>query len=58
MSRVVANSAGDVIHLFPGCGTIADYLNENGLYPSLTYLYLRTILCVISEEDEQQGPVV
>ena len=54
MSRVVANSSGDVVHSFPGCGTIADYLNENGLYPSLTYLYLRTI-CVISEEDELQN---
>ncbi len=53
MSRVVTNSAGEVIYSFPGCGTIADYLNENGLYPSLTYLYLRTI-CT-SEEDEQQN---
>ena len=51
MSRVVANSAGDAIISFPGSGTIADYLSMNGLYPSLTYLYLRTIY-LESEENE------
>ena len=53
MPRVVTNSAEQVIHSFPGCGMIADYLTENGLYLSLTYLYLRTI-CVTSDKGEQQ----
>ena len=52
MSKCVTNSAQEVILSFPGSGTISDYLNENGLYPSLTYFYLRTI-CINSEEDEQ-----
>ena len=51
MSKVVANSAGEVILSFPGDETIVDYLTANCLYPSLTYLYLRTIY--VDSDDEE-----
>ena len=61
MSKVIANPTGEAIVSFPGNGTISDYLSMNGLYPSLTYLYLRT-LSFDSGEDEptlfQKAPVL
>ena len=55
MSKVVANSAGEVILSFPGDGTIVDYLTANCLYPSLTYLYLRTIY--VDSDDEEENVI-
>ena len=38
----VCDTTQTVIVEFPGDGTIESYLKENGLYPSTTYLYLRS----------------
>ena len=51
ISKVIANPTGEAIVSFPGNGTIADYLSTNGLYPSLTYLYVRTLSFDSGEEE-------
>ena len=38
----VCDTTQTVIVEFPGDGTMESYLKENGLYPSTTYLYLRS----------------
>ena len=38
----ICDTTQTTIIRFPGNGTIESYLKENGLYPSTTYLYLRS----------------
>lgn len=59
----ICDTTQTAIIRFPGEGTIESYLKENGLYPSTTYLYLRsqhqdTFFSQL-EDDEQkfEGPV-
>ena len=42
MTVSVCSATRAEITAFPGGGTLNDYLEENGMYPSSTYLYLRT----------------
>lgn len=42
MKKVITDSAGGVIIRFPEEGTVSDYLNANGMYPSSTFFCLRT----------------
>ena len=42
MRLEVCDVTQKVIDNFPGDGTLSKYLDANGLYPSTTYLYLRT----------------
>ena len=51
MSKVIASPTGGATVSFPGNGIIADYLSMSGLYPSLTYLYLRALSFDSGEDD-------
>ena len=42
MTVSVCSATRAEITAFPGEGTLNDYLEENGMYPSPTYLHLRT----------------
>ena len=54
----ICDSSQTAIFEFPGDGTVESYLKHNGLYPSTTYLYLRSQNkdAIFSEfEDEPEG---
>ena len=59
----ICDTTQTAIIRFPGEGTIESYLKENGLYPSTTYLYLRsqhqdTFFSQLEEDEEKfEGPV-
>ena len=36
LKKVITDSSGEVILTFPESGTVSDYLNANGMYPSST----------------------
>ena len=49
LKKVITDSSGEVIVTFPEAGTVSDYLNANGMYPSSTYFCLRT------EDDDEDN---
>ena len=42
MHVVVCDATETALFEFPGGGTVEEYLNSNGLYPSSTHFYIRT----------------
>eukprot|EP00794_Sanderia_malayensis_P002363 gene2363-2724_t len=42
LNKTLCDPAKEVISEFPDGGSVSDYLETKGLYPSTTYLYLRT----------------
>lgn len=52
LKKAITDSAGDIIIDFPEEGTVSDYLNARGMYPSSTFFCLRTELA-----DEQPLPL-
>lgn len=57
MNTWICNASGVAIFYFPDEGTVDDYLKRNGLYPSSTYIYLRTQpRCLLGDEFESNEP--
>lgn len=53
MKKGITDSSGEVIVAFPEAGTVSDYLNANGMYPSTTYFCLRT---EVDEDNDMPSP--
>ena len=57
MNTWICNASGVAIFDFPDEGTVDDYLKRNGLYPSSTYIFLRTQLRhLLGDEFESSEP--
>ncbi len=52
LKKGITDSSGEVIVAFPEAGTVSDYLNANGVYPSTTYFCLRT---EVDEDNDESG---
>ena len=58
MNTWICNASGVAIFDFPDEGTVDDYLKKNGLYPSSTYLFLRTQPRHLSGDEFQSSEAI